>query len=81
MSPEPAISEKLRKVVLDSKFNDRVALVVVDEAHLVAQWGVNFRTHYTRLNLLRTLLGCKIPWFVCSATLDPATLKEAIRGV
>jgi superfamily II DNA helicase RecQ len=61
MSPELAISEKLRIVVLDPKFKDRIALVVVDEAHLVAQWGVDFRTHYARLNLLRTLLGCKIP--------------------
>jgi superfamily II DNA helicase RecQ len=62
MSPELAVSERLRKTTQDPKFKDRLALVVVDEAHLVSHWGVNFRTDYSRLNLLRTILGPSIPW-------------------
>lgn len=49
LSPELAISEKLRKTILDPKFKDRLALVVVDEAHLVQLWGVSFRTDYAML--------------------------------
>lgn len=61
MSPELAVSEQLRKTILKPRFKDRIALVVIDEAHLVAQWGIKFRTDYLRLNLLRTLLGREIP--------------------
>jgi hypothetical protein len=81
MSPELAVSERLRKTILEPKFKDRLALVVVDEAHLVSHWGVKFRTDYSRLNLLRTLIGPKIPWFACSATLDSKTLTDLIKGV
>jgi superfamily II DNA helicase RecQ len=81
MSPELAVSERLRKTIQDPKFKDRLALVVVDEAHLVSHWGVNFRTDYSRLNLLRTILGPSIPWFACSATLDSKTLTNLIKGV
>jgi superfamily II DNA helicase RecQ len=81
MSPELAVSEKLRKTVIAPKFKDQLALIVIDEAHLVQQWGVKFRTDYARLHLLRTLLGRKIPWFACSATLDSLTLDALIKGV
>lgn len=81
MSPELAISEKFRPTLLDPKFKSQLALIVVDEAHLVSQWGRAFRTNYARLNLLRTLLGYQVPWFACSATLDKETLDALIRGV
>jgi len=81
LSPELAISERLRKTILDPKFKDRLALVVVDEAHLVQLWGVSFRTDYARLNLLRSILGHEVPWYCCSATLDTPTLTALIKGI
>jgi hypothetical protein len=62
-------------------FRDRLALAVVDEAHLVAQWGKDFRTDYARLHQLRSLFGRDVPWFACSATLDMKTLHTVIEGL
>ena len=81
LSPELAISDKFRPTALHPSFRDRLALVIVDEAHLVAQWGKDFRTDYARLHQLRSLFGRDIPWFACSATLDIKTLHAVIDGL
>ena len=39
------------------EIHDRLALIVVDEAHLVAQWDKDFRTDYSSLGQLRSLMG------------------------
>lgn len=81
ISPELAISDKFRPTAMHPGFRDRLALVVVDEAHLVAQWGKDFRTDYARLHQLRSLFGRDVPWFACSATLDMKTLHAVIDGL
>jgi superfamily II DNA helicase RecQ len=81
ISPELAIGDDFRLVASSPSFKQRVSLVVVDEAHLVHHWGRAFRTAYSRLNLLRSWLGSQIPWFACSATLDPETLKSLKKGI
>ena len=81
LSPELAISDKFRPTAMHPGFRDRLALVVVDEAHLVAQWGKDFRTDYARLHQLRSLFGRGVPWFACSATLDMKTLHAVIDGL
>jgi superfamily II DNA helicase RecQ len=57
MSPELANSQRLRSVLEMPKFKDQVSLIIIDEAHLVEQWGVKFRINYTRLNELRVVIG------------------------
>lgn len=81
LSPELAISDKFRPTATNPGFQSRLALVVVDEAHLVAQWGKDFRTDYARLHQLRSLFGRDVPWFACSATLDLKTLHVIIEGL
>lgn len=81
ISPELAISDNFRPVASNPSFKQFVSLVVVDEAHLVYHWGRAFRTAYSRLNLLRSWLGSQIPWFACSATLDPQTLESLRKGI
>ncbi|KZZ89108.1 DNA helicase, ATP-dependent, RecQ type [Ascosphaera apis ARSEF 7405] len=75
ISPElvvsPAVSTSLQTPSLLRKIN----LVAIDEAHLVHHWGDKFRTHYAQLMRLRIALGKKVPWFACSATLPPHTIK------
>jgi superfamily II DNA helicase RecQ len=40
MSPELANSQRLHGVLEMPKFKDQVSLIVINEAHLVEQWGV-----------------------------------------
>lgn len=81
VSPELAISERFRHTALISVFQKRLALVVVDGAHLVHIRGKKFRTAYALLNQLRILVGGEIPWFACSATLDRHTLASSKRNI
>jgi superfamily II DNA helicase RecQ len=81
VSPELAIGDKFHATAIHPVFKERLGLVVVDEAHLVSQWGRDFRTCYARLGQLRCLFGSHVPWFACSATLDAEALKGLKKGV
>lgn len=80
ISPELAISDRFRQTATTAAFQKLIGLVVVDEAHLVSQWGKDFRPSYSRLNQLRSILG-SVPWFACSATLDSATLNSLMKNI
>ena len=80
ISPELAIGDKFHATAIHPVFKERLGLVVVDEAHLVSQWGRDFRTGYARLGQLRSLFGSHVPWFACSATLDVEVLKKLKKG-
>lgn len=75
ISPELASTPDFRSLLKDPKFKKRLALVVVDKAHLITQWGKKFRPEYAQLRYVRNLIGSSVPWFACSATLDPETLE------
>jgi hypothetical protein len=77
MGPEIAAGW-FRPIATSPSFKKRVCLVAVDELHLVSLWGSGIRPQYAQLSLLRRRLGA-VPWFGCSATLDPVTLKIARR--
>src|SRR5699024_9886179 len=76
ISPELAIGDKFRSILLDQGFRGCLRLVAIDEAHLVLLWGKGFRTSYAKLNLIRSIIGAEIPWFACSATLDGHALNS-----
>ena len=81
ISPELAIGDKFHATAINPAFKEGLGLVVIDEAHLVSQWGRGFRTDYARLGQLRSLFGSHIPWFACSATLDAEALEKLKTGV
>jgi len=81
ISPELAIGDKFHATAIHPAFKEQLSLVVVDEAHLVSQWGRDFRTDYARLGQLRSLFGSHVPRFACSATLDAKALEKLKKGV
>jgi superfamily II DNA helicase RecQ len=83
LSPEQAISKGMLEILLNPGFQERVAMVAVDEAHLVRRWGEEFRVSYAQLTTLRLRLGQSEfahPWIACTATLDPDSFQKLRIG-
>lgn len=70
LSPERSASPGFRR----SLERATVALLAIDEAHCVSQWGHDFRPDYLRLRELREQLHC--PALALTATATQAVLAE-----
>ncbi len=70
VSPERAAQASFRRMLgrID------VALVAIDEAHCVSQWGHDFRPDYMLIPELRDVVDC--PMIALTATATPVVLKE-----
>lgn len=64
--PETCISNKEGRQILLSQ-EERVKACVVDEAHLVEEWGCEFRTDFSRICQLRSFFP-KTPFLALTAT-------------
>ncbi len=75
VSPERAAMDGFRRMLQRVK----VALLAIDEAHCLSQWGHDFRPEYLRLNELREALGPKVPTLALTATATPRVMDEIVR--
>ncbi len=74
ISPERLANERFRSEVL-ADLAVRVALLVIDEAHCISDWGHDFRPHY---RLLERIVGTLPPNLRLLAT--TATANERVLG-
>ena len=70
VSPERAAQPGFRRLLAQV----RVALLAIDEAHCVSQWGHDFRPDYLRLQELREVVDA--PMTALTATATPLVMDE-----
>jgi ATP-dependent DNA helicase RecQ len=70
VSPERAVLDGFKRLL----GRTRIAMIAIDEAHCVSQWGHDFRPEYMRLAELRAVTDA--PMIALTATATPRVLAE-----
>lgn len=82
-SPESVFNGSLYHVFLEAARNNRIVRLVIDEAHIVVDWGSAFRTDFQLLSLFRKKLleatNGKLKTILLSATLTDYTTNTLRR--
>jgi ATP-dependent DNA helicase RecQ len=70
VSPERAAADSFQRLLGRA----RIAMLAIDEAHCVSQWGHDFRPEYLRLHELRAVVDA--PVIALTATATPRVMAE-----
>ncbi|GJE85292.1 ATP-dependent DNA helicase RecQ-like protein [Phanerochaete sordida] len=65
----------------DPVFRDMLSAILVDEAHVIYQWGKNFRQDYNNLQTIRVSAGSHIPWGAFTATAPTHIFEEVYTSL
>ncbi|MGX7243309.1 RecQ family ATP-dependent DNA helicase [Enterococcus quebecensis] len=76
VSPETLMQKEVRQKIAQLM----IALFVVDEAHCVSQWGVDFRPEYTKLDQIQEECGYPLT-LALTATATKTVKKEILKQV
>jgi superfamily II DNA helicase RecQ len=69
LAPEQLQTDDIRKLCKDPEWTKDVIAYIIDEAHVVLQWGGTFRPVYQTRSDLRHIGGRKIPIMPLTVTL------------
>jgi len=75
VSPERATLDSFKRLLART----RIALLAIDEAHCVSQWGHDFRPEYMRLGELRSVVD--VPMIAVTATATPRVMIEIAKSL
>ena len=75
VSPERAVLPSFKSLLGRA----RIAMIAIDEAHCVSQWGHDFRPEYMRLRELREVID--VPTIALTATATPRVLAEVAASL
>ena len=81
ISPERLANERFRDQVL-ADVAERIALLVIDEAHCISDWGHDFRPHYRLIERIVRVLPPNLRLLATTATANARVMAdlEAILG-
>ncbi|KAB0791297.1 hypothetical protein PPYR_03097 [Photinus pyralis] len=79
VTPEQAATQTFKDLFSNIVKRDRVAYIVVDEAHCVSEWGHDFRPDYLKLGVLRD--GNKVPVIALTATAGAEVIKDIVGSL
>jgi len=75
ISPERLANERFREEVL-ARISDRIALLVIDEAHCISDWGHDFRPHYRLIERILRGLPPRMRVLGTTATANERVIKD-----
>ena len=75
VSPERFANERFRDEVL-AEVADRIALIVIDEAHCISDWGHDFRPHYRLIERILHILPANLRLLATTATANERVLED-----
>jgi len=75
ISPERLANEHFRTQVLAS-IADRIALLVIDEAHCISDWGHDFRPHYRLIERIARTLPANLRLLATTATANNRVMED-----
>ncbi len=75
ISPERLANERFRTEVL-GKIADRIALLVIDEAHCISDWGHDFRPHYRLIDRIVRSLPSNLRLLATTATANNRVVDD-----
>jgi ATP-dependent DNA helicase RecQ len=79
ISPERLANERFRDEIL-ARIADRIALLVIDEAHCISDWGHDFRPHYRLIERVARTLPQNLRLLATTATANNRVMDD-LRGV
>jgi ATP-dependent DNA helicase RecQ len=77
ISPERLVNERFRSEVL-AGIARRIALVVIDEAHCISDWGHDFRPHYRLLERIVRTLPANLRLLATTATANNRVMDDLL---
>lgn len=80
ITPEQAATDSFKQILDSMVKYDKLAYIVVDEAHCVSEWGHEFRPDYLKLGFLRRRYP-NIPWVALTATAPKEVVKDIIKNL
>jgi ATP-dependent DNA helicase RecQ len=80
ISPERLANEQFMRTVLP-RFQGRVGLFAVDEAHCISDWGHDFRPDYRRIVRVLQLLPKGVPVICTTATANDRVVNDVLGQV
>ncbi|PXF49556.1 Bloom syndrome protein [Gracilariopsis chorda] len=80
ITPEKLTSSSFVPVLRRLDAKRKLALVAVDEAHCISEWGHDFRKAYANLGFLKTSFP-RIPVVALTATATPSVQKHIVKSL